>query len=166
MAHTQITDFFDPAVQHTAGAKGSSVYRMENETGTGSVTCFLILPGIELFYNDFHMWDAQNQNKLPQEHVIELNHCRENRFECKFENGDFQYLCAGGCRCTVYHSGPERPFFRCLTTTVSPLRSICAWGMQTIRQLEAITGDLDIDLQKTTDNSAAARSALLCGRNA
>lgn len=33
--------------------------------------CYEILPGIELFYNDFHMSDGQNQNKLPHSDVLE-----------------------------------------------------------------------------------------------
>lgn len=51
---------------------------MKNVTGEGVITRYEILPGIELFYNDFHMSDGQNQNKLPHSDVLEINHCRRD----------------------------------------------------------------------------------------
>ena len=90
-----ITDFLDPKVQKVAEREGGILFRMQNETGTGLITQYKILPGIELFYNDFHMKDAKNVNKIPYAHVIEINHCREGRFECTFTNGDCQYIGAG-----------------------------------------------------------------------
>ena len=56
-------DFFDPEVQHLAASAGCRLYRMQNDTGEGLISEYLILPGIDLFYNDFHMKDGQNQNK-------------------------------------------------------------------------------------------------------
>ena len=88
-------DFFDPEVQHLAASAGCRLYRMQNDTGEGLISEYLILPGIDLFYNDFHMKDGQNQNKRPMPDTIEINHCREGRFECEFQNGDYQYIGAG-----------------------------------------------------------------------
>ena len=95
MDEKQYTDFFDPEVQKIAGEDGCCIYKMKNSTGEGVITQYEILPGIELFYNDFHMSDGQNQNKLPHPDVLEINHCREGRFECEFTNKDYQYI--GGC---------------------------------------------------------------------
>lgn len=89
MNEQKYTDFFDPEVQKIVSEDGCSIYRMKNVTGEGVITCYEILPGIELFYNDFHMSDGQNQNKLPHADVLEINHCREGRFECEFANGNF-----------------------------------------------------------------------------
>ena len=36
-----------------------------------------------------------NQNKTPCADVMEINHCREGRFECEFANGDAAYLGVG-----------------------------------------------------------------------
>lgn len=94
MSEQQFTDFFDPEVQKIVSEDGCSIYKMKNVTGEGVITRYEILPGIELFYNDFHMSDGQNQNKLPHSDVLEINHCREGRFECEFANGDYQYV---GC---------------------------------------------------------------------
>ena len=88
MSEQQFTDFFDPEIQKIVSEDGCSIYRMKNVTGEGVITRYEILPGIELFYNDFHMSDGQNQNKLPHSDVLEINHCREGRFECEFANGD------------------------------------------------------------------------------
>lgn len=80
MSEQQFTDFFDPEIQKIVSEDGCSIYRMKNVTGEGVITRYEILPGIELFYNDFHMSDGQNQNKLPHSDVLEINHCREGRF--------------------------------------------------------------------------------------
>ena len=58
-------DFFDPEVQHLAASAGCRLYRMQNDTGEGLISEYPILPEIDLFYNDFHMKDGQNQNKRP-----------------------------------------------------------------------------------------------------
>ncbi len=72
------------------------VYKMENETGEGIMTRYLVLPGIELLYNDFHMTTVHSeQNKPPYEDIMEINHCREGRFECEFAGGGAAYLGAG-----------------------------------------------------------------------
>ena len=80
-------DFFDPEVQHLAASAGCRLYRMQNDTGEGLISEYPILPGIDLFYNDFHMKDGQNQNKRPMPDTIEINHCWEGRFECEFQCG-------------------------------------------------------------------------------
>ncbi len=60
------------------------------------MTCYPILPGIELLYNDIHMTIAHaEQNKVICENVMEINHCREGRFECEFAGGGAVYLGAG-----------------------------------------------------------------------
>lgn len=72
------------------------VYKMENETGEGIMTRYLVLPGIELLYNDFHMTTVHSeQNKPHYEDIMEINHCREGRFECEFAGGGAAYLGAG-----------------------------------------------------------------------
>jgi len=84
MEQHPLTDFFDQKVQKTTGKNNRTIYKMNNETGEGIITQYIILPGIQFFYNDFHMSNGQNQNKLPHADVLELNHCREGRFEYGF----------------------------------------------------------------------------------
>lgn len=91
----QPLDFFDPDVQKIAQEDGCTIYRMHNCTGEGIITKNEAFPGIIIFYNDFHMKDGANKNKIPREGILEINHCREGRFECEFENGDCLYIGAG-----------------------------------------------------------------------
>lgn len=95
MAEKKIINFFDPEVQRIVEREGCSVYKMKNDTGEGIVTRYEVFPGINLMYNDFHMSNGYNQNKLPCEEVIEINHCREGRFECECVNGDCLYIGEG-----------------------------------------------------------------------
>lgn len=90
-----ITDFFNSEVQRAAGEEGLTIYKMANSTGEGIITRCEVLPGIELFYNNFHMRDGENQNKCPRSGVIEINHCRKGRFECMFNNRNCVYIGEG-----------------------------------------------------------------------
>lgn len=95
MSRQNIIEFFEPEIQKIVDNDGCLIYKMQNVTGNGIITQYQILPGIQLFYNDFHMKDGYNENKLPQPNILEINHCREGRFECEFSNGDCQYIGAG-----------------------------------------------------------------------
>lgn len=137
-------DFFDPEVQHLAASAGCRLYRMQNDTGEGLISEYPILSGIDLFYNDFHMKDGQNQNKRPMPDTIEINHCREGRFECEFQNGDYQYIGAGDLSIhRLSHTTRQTRFplahYHGISITIDLPRA-----QQTLSSLEAIMGDLDI----------------------
>lgn len=142
------TDFFDPDVQRLAASGGGKLYRMQNETGEGLISEYPILPGIELFYNDFHMKDGRNQNKRPLPDTIEINHCREGRFECEFQDGGCQYLGAGDLsihrltRTTRKTTFPLAHYHGISITIHLPQ------ARATLEAMEQIMGELDIDLEK------------------
>ena len=46
---------------------GCSVFKMENETGEGIMTCYPIFPGIELIYNDIHISAVRKNQGKPRE---------------------------------------------------------------------------------------------------
>lgn len=151
MNDKQITDFFDPEVQKTVSEDGGSIYKMQNVTGEGMITQYKILPGIELFYNDFHMKDGQNKNKLPHPDVLEINHCREGRFECVFGNGDCQYFGAG-----------DLAINRLTNETTSTTFSLSHYhgisitidlneALTTMKQVEHVLGGLHIDLYQIAE---------------
>jgi len=71
-----------------------TVYQLENDDGAGVMTSYQVFPGISLTYNDFHTSQCPHHARLPDE-LIEINHCREGRFECEFVNGMFTYLGEG-----------------------------------------------------------------------
>ena len=135
MSERQFTDFFDPEIQKIVSEDGCSIYRMKNVTGEGVITRYEILPGIELFYNDFHMSDGQNQNKLPHSDVLEINHCREGRFECEFANGDYQYVGAGDLAINRLTNETTSTYF----------------PDQTMKRIESVIGGLNIDVFSIAD---------------
>ena len=87
---------YGPRLRTLAEGEGCSVFKMENDTGEGIITRYPVLPGIELLYNDIHMAVAHpEQNKAVCADVMEINHCREGRFECEFADGGAAYLGTG-----------------------------------------------------------------------
>ena len=70
-----------------------TVYEIKNSGGTGRITSYQVFPGIQLAYNDFHM--GKCPHSILTDNVIEINHCREGRFECEFVNGKYTYLSEG-----------------------------------------------------------------------
>ena len=151
MDEKQYTDFFDPEVQKIAGEDGCCIYKMKNSTGEGVITQYEILPGIELFYNDFHMSDGQNQNKLPHPDVLEINHCREGRFECEFTNKDYQYIGAGDIAINRLTNKTTATYFPLshyhgISITIDLQRT-----NQTMKKIENVIGGLNIDVYQIAD---------------
>ena len=75
-------------------AVGGKVYELPNETGTGRITVYQVLGGIELIYNDLHLAYC-NQHQPTAKNVIEINHCRVGRFECDFGENSCCYMSSG-----------------------------------------------------------------------
>jgi AraC-like DNA-binding protein len=75
---------------------GVSVYQLENDTGNGIVTIYDVFPGIRLFYADLHLSEIANSGPVSQgAEILEINHCREGRFECELIKGEFAYMGEG-----------------------------------------------------------------------
>ncbi len=70
------------------------VFQLENETGTGEISVYQVFPGIELVYNDIHMTYC-NQSQTGLKNTIEINHCREGRYECSFGENSCCYMAEG-----------------------------------------------------------------------
>lgn len=147
----RILDFFNEEVQKVAQEEGCILYKMKNQTGEGIITRYGILPGIELFYNDMHMKDGQNQNKLPRPDVLEINHCREGRFECEFSNGIYQYIGAGDLsinRLTNETISTSFPLSHYHGISITIDLNIAAL---TLKRIEEVIGGLNIDLFQIAD---------------
>ena len=151
MSEQQFTDFFDPEIQKIVSEDGCSIYRMKNLTGEGVITRYEILPGIELFYNDFHMSDGQNQNKLPHADVLEINHCREGRFECEFANGDYQYVGAGDLAINRLTNETTSTYFPLSHYHGISITIDLPTADQTMKRIESVIGGLNIDVFSIAD---------------
>lgn len=92
--------YYGDNVFKVSGDENVEVYRMEDATGEGMMTCYHVLPGIDLMYNDFHMQSCISQAK-PKIEMISFDHCREGRIEWQFENGSYLYLQQGDMQITT-----------------------------------------------------------------
>lgn len=84
-------NLYEPEVKVIMQTDECAVYKMDSNSGEGVMTSYQVFPGIELLYNDFHMGNCFH-NKRPCYDIMEINHCRQGRFECDFDNGSCAYL--------------------------------------------------------------------------
>lgn len=80
--------------EKTDAQNACQIYSIKNETGTGEISCYQVFPGVELFYNDLHAAYCIQEQKTAK-NMIEINHCREGRYECGFGESDFCYMTEG-----------------------------------------------------------------------
>lgn len=83
----------NPVEQGANGAMGK-VYHLHNHTGVGVISVYDVLPGIRVVYNDLHMGYC-NQDQGQSDRVIEINHCREGRYECRVGRQTCCYMAPG-----------------------------------------------------------------------
>ena len=69
--------------------KDFNIYELKNNTGSGIMTSYHVLDGIELIYNDINMQKAAVDLSLSRKGYFEINHCREGRIECEVNNEYF-----------------------------------------------------------------------------
>jgi len=134
------------------------VYKTRNETGEGVMTRYLVLAGIELLYNDFHMTTVHSeQNKPAYENIMEINHCREGRFECEFANGGAAYLGVGDLAVNML-THPTRDSWFPLSHYhgISVVVDLSA-AQDALCQISKVLGSAPIDLFALRDR--------LCGKN-
>lgn len=93
------------------GQKGTcTIYRFITEKGIGYMTSYAVYPGITLSYNEFAMQDSPANERLYAE-VIEINHCKEGRFECSLTDGQVTYLGKGDLEVHKRSFVPMNPSF-------------------------------------------------------
>jgi AraC-like DNA-binding protein len=71
-----------------------AVYKVEDASGEGLMTCYGVFPGVILMYNDFHIERCHSQ-VTPQADIFCIDHCREGRIEWELDNGACIYREAG-----------------------------------------------------------------------
>ncbi|AOT69449.1 helix-turn-helix domain-containing protein [Geosporobacter ferrireducens] len=69
-------------------------YNLKTLDGKGTASVYSVFPGIEignLVFQTSHL----NPIKHAQMNIVEINHCKEGRAECKMSDGCFQYIGEG-----------------------------------------------------------------------
>lgn len=141
-------DFYGETVQRLTITEQCQVYKMHNETGEGMITQYPVFLGVDLLYNDFHMENGFNENKCPRENVMEINHCREGRFECEFKNGDCTYLGAGDLSVAMLSTQTKTTNFPLAHFHGISIVIDIPVAIETMRQVSEIVGGISIDFRK------------------
>jgi AraC-like DNA-binding protein len=144
-------DFFVSTMQKIKQEDDCSIYKTINDTGEGVITCYNVFPGINLLYNDFHMENGFNQNKLPKPNVMEINYCREGRFECEFKSGEYTYLGAGDMSVSMLSNETKSTsfplsHFHGISITINLLEAA-----EYIEKISDVLGGISIDIFKVRE---------------
>lgn len=142
---------YGPETQVVLQSDECTVYKMENHTGEGVITRYPVFHGIELLYNDIHMSDGVNQNKLPCKDVMEINHCREGRFECEFSGSTAAYLGVGDLAINMLSNTTSRTWFPLSHYHGISIVADLPVAMNTLMQLAEIVDAIPIDLLSIRD---------------
>lgn len=94
MVNCKVKTIYDMNHDQAALFDGYSLFRLENNTGTGEIFVYDVFPGIQVAYNDIHM-EYCNKNQTSQSGMLEINYCREGRYECDMGRGSYCYMSAG-----------------------------------------------------------------------
>lgn len=74
--------------------KDKVIYKVKCLDGEGEIICHHVFPGIDIIYNNFNTFYCFEPENISRD-IIEINHCRKGRFECKVENDSYLYLGEG-----------------------------------------------------------------------
>ena len=72
--------FFGKNITVDMQTEGCVVYKMQDKTGEGTMTCYGLFPGIDIIFNDFHMQTCFSEFQ-PKVDMIGIDYCREGRIE-------------------------------------------------------------------------------------
>jgi AraC-like DNA-binding protein len=100
----------DENVKLVVENENCAVYKVEDASGEGLMTCYQVFPGIVLMYNDFHIEGGDSQVK-PHADMFCIDHCREGRIEWELDNGNCMYQDAGTLRFDTREK--NKAYFNC-----------------------------------------------------
>lgn len=84
-------ELYSPEIKIESENEECVVYKMTGCRGDGIMTSYQVFTGIELIYNDFHTGECFYNKRLIK-NMMEINHCRQGRFECELMEGTCVYL--------------------------------------------------------------------------
>lgn len=87
-----------------------TIYRIISNTGKALITNYKVFHGIEVCYNNMNIGFCE-ENKYLYENTLEINHCREGRFECELYDGTYAYLEPGDLSVNCLINRPKKSYF-------------------------------------------------------
>lgn len=87
-------DIYGKSSELTFTDEHRKCYYLSNETGEGRLTSYQVFSGIDVMFNDIHM-SYCSQDQYTAKNVLEINHCKEGRFECSFGENSCCYIKEG-----------------------------------------------------------------------
>lgn len=127
---------------------GKERFRTHHDGGDGLITQIALLPGIWLFYQEFHSETiaVQRENLPFSPDILSIQHCQEGRFECEYRNGEFVYLGEGDLAINIPETSPVHSSFP--LSHYKGINIVIAEeeAKSQLVKLSEIMGGLDIDL--------------------
>lgn len=93
MKDNKLKKFEDLTFKLLPKIKDGDQFIVENESGSGIMTNYMLFDGIYLSYNDIRMSYVESQP--PNVNAIELSHCQDGRWEAELDNGKIVCIAAG-----------------------------------------------------------------------
>ncbi|QOX64886.1 helix-turn-helix transcriptional regulator [Anoxybacterium hadale] len=143
-------ELYGSVIEIVSQEDGCAVYRMADGSD-GIMTSYEVFPGVELIYNDFHTGECFQGPRIYRD-IMEINHCRQGRFECDFPDGSCVYLEEGDLSVNMIGNRTLRSTF--------PLEHY--HGISVVIDLEQAAGSLSGVLSDISINLYALRDSL-CG---
>jgi AraC-like DNA-binding protein len=134
-----------------------SVYKIQNHTGEGVMTCYRLLPGIVLMHSDMHIARYLSELRIGIE-MFSIDHCREGRMECRLTSGRIFYLDAGTA--IVHTAEGIMPEFFCPTSHYHGL-TLVFFLDEAQESITSLFAGADIDLRRLRDKFCGGRPPIL-----
>lgn len=125
-----------------------SVYKTQTAKGTAIATQYKVMPGIELYYNDFSLSESLDYQDFTwdNENIMGIQHCETGRFQCEFPNGDITYIGEGDLAVTSLTNIPESSWYPMSRYKGISIIIEVDTAMETIRKLGDLLGIVPVDL--------------------
>jgi AraC-like DNA-binding protein len=134
-----------------------SVYKIQDPTGDGLMTCYQLLPGIVLMHCDMHMSEYVSDLQVNVE-MFSIDHCREGRMECRLRSGRALYLVTGTAM--VHTSAGIMPEFFCPTSHYHGLTLVFMLD-EAQESLSSLFAGAAIDLRQLRDKFCGDKPPIL-----
>lgn len=141
----------------------NSVLYKKNEEGAAVINHYRVYPGIDVYYNDIHMRETFVSDEHPVPHILEINHCREGRFEGELYSGEYVTLSPGDLSINLISNKCKR------SETLFPLARYYGISIvidlpvagKVIRRLSSSLGGLPIDLDEIRRKTQVDRGVFI-----